>query len=388
MANGIFEVDGFVPEEIEVIDKDGVSYLLESLEDGNGLEIWKTEAIPNGYRMLEYIESNGNQYIDTGIQVTDEIGFEVCQCFVESKFGNFEAFGGGENWSNGVGLCTHGSGTVGMIKGSTEIFQTSDVYTPHVFKYINGQGGYLDDEYKGTSNSLMTPSNATMCIFKHSTGRMQSIRVYYCKIYRNNDLIFDGYPCISPELKIGLFDNVTKQFFTTSTTYGFLCGPSHSFQIDSGYYIDSGIIGDSDTSFEFCFLPQTETGGSYIGDVSNDDNNDYRFFKSGNIYLDRGRSRDAIGDASGIILPLNKFSCVRVSNDECLINGIKIFGESGVTFDTKLTMKIGERKYNATTKWVYIKIYKNGKLVYCLEANENDEPLNKRTNRIEPIIKY
>ena len=173
---------------------------------------------------IEYLESGGTQYIDTLIHPITGYGFELYGGF--THFENDEFFGGGTSYNNGLGICTHRS-SYGIVVGTTEVCTiTVKNNVMHLFR-VNSDGTvYIDNEYKGQSDTEMPNGSYTMHIFKHySNQKPQEERIYYCKIFDNNEnLVFDGIP-----VRVGnigyMYDRVTDRLFENKGSGTFVLGP-------------------------------------------------------------------------------------------------------------------------------------------------------------------
>jgi len=180
------------------------------------------EWLPAGAKRIEYLESTGTQWIDTGIHPLKGYGFELYGGFTE--FQNSEFFGGGTAWSNGLGICTHG-GVYGVIVGTTEVCRiTAENNVMHLFRVGSDGTVYVDGTYQGISTTEPPSGDYTMNIFRHSATQVPlKEKIFYVNIFYFDSLIFSGIP-----IRIGtsgyLFDKVSRQIFTNSGTGDFVLG--------------------------------------------------------------------------------------------------------------------------------------------------------------------
>ena len=174
---------------------------------------------------ISYLQGTGTQWIDTLIHPITGYGFELYGGF--TNFDNNEFFGGGNEWSNGLGICTYRDGLYGIVVGNTQVCSiTATNNVMHLFK-VNSDGTvYVDNEYKGQSNTEMPDGDYTINIFKHSTNNNpRCAKIYYCKIFNdNNELIFDGIPVRKNGIG-DMYDKVTNKLFENSGTGEFILGP-------------------------------------------------------------------------------------------------------------------------------------------------------------------
>ncbi len=186
------------------------------------VQVWKSKPYD---AEIEYLEGTGTQWIDTLIHPTTGYGFEIYGGF--TSFDNNEFFGGGTNWSNGLGICTHGNDiTYGVIVGTSETCRIPVINNVmHLFRVNSDGTTYIDNVYKGQSTTQMPSGTYTMNILRHSsTGVPRSAKIYYCKIFNSEGLVFDGIP-----VRIGqvgyMYDKISGQLFGNSGTGDFVLGP-------------------------------------------------------------------------------------------------------------------------------------------------------------------
>ena len=174
---------------------------------------------------LEYLESSGTQWIDTLIHPVTGYGFELYGGF--TVFNNNEFFGGGNKYNDGLGICTHGgAGSYGIIVGTTEVCTIAAINNVMHLFLVNSDGTvYIDNEYKGVSSTTFPEGTYTINIFRHSATKMsQAEKIYYCKIFNNESLVFDGIPVRKDGIGY-IYDNVSKKLFANKGTGDFILGP-------------------------------------------------------------------------------------------------------------------------------------------------------------------
>ena len=190
--------------------------------------------VPAGYTELEYIESSGTQYINTGIapKTTTRV---VCDFQYTATSGQcgWGSTGSKESFFFGVA----GDGTFkASVSGNFTVSPTgvaADTYR-HTFD-ISMSALKLD----GTAfaNATTSPfSNAasgnTLYLFALHAGwspnvvNYASMRIYSCKIYDGETLVRDFVPVVrASDSKAGLYDLETDAFFGNGGTGDFSAGP-------------------------------------------------------------------------------------------------------------------------------------------------------------------
>ena len=214
-----------------VEDNDGQPHWYEIIENAYGL--------PSGYTALEYIQSTGTQYIDTGYTPTTAgysanikfmltgdtlnnqtiIGFNIVLSDVRERMsfglnGTAQVVFGYGNGSSGYS--NNGSGVIHLNR-LTEI--KVNFVTPASLR-INGT------EYFSTST--FTRANSTNVYLMKVNGAEQSStgRWYSAQIYnQNNELVRNLVPAKNSSGVIGMYDTVSGEFFTNKGSGTFVAGP-------------------------------------------------------------------------------------------------------------------------------------------------------------------
>lgn len=177
---------------------------------------------------LTYIETNGTQYIDTGVPATNEIAIEVS--FEPSEYKDNVIFGVRTNASEDAKnyeLYLTSSTTFNYRFGSSVKPINTNGATKYLVK-MSKEGITLNENtiaYSYTLNDIGL--NMYLMAMKQSNGvdsRTYKGKVYYCKMWRNNVLIRDFIPCLDSNGVACLYDKVTKAFYYNIGTGDFIKG--------------------------------------------------------------------------------------------------------------------------------------------------------------------
>ena len=179
-------------------------------------------------RRVEYLESNGTQWIDTGIKASDKISFEISfedneiitydRFFFGATDNNTSRFYLGYGWdNNNTGFAYGGSinqlDKIGSKKRATIKFDVDKNL------YVNGIKENISiSTFGGVSlNIYLFTRNVN-----GNKGAGTFTKIYYCKIWKNGEIVRDLLPTISTEEgHIGeacLFDTVTNTYFYNQGT--------------------------------------------------------------------------------------------------------------------------------------------------------------------------
>ena len=191
--------------------------------------------LPSGYTQVEYLESTGTQYIDTGININTTTSRYETKINPSSVSGTMGIFGT-RNYSsanssamnvfilNGTfrldWVSGNGNYNVRNISSDTEytISITRGLATINNVNYTSVETTSIDSLYPFYVGSF---NNAGTVFSNGFSGK-----IYYSKLYNNNILVFDGVPCYrKSDNEIGMYDLVSKTFFTNAGTGTFDVGP-------------------------------------------------------------------------------------------------------------------------------------------------------------------
>lgn len=200
--------------------------------------------LPPAYRQVEYLETNGGQYIDSGIECTSDLAVEFRSMVTSNTTGHIC---GGIDMSNApVYFRHHYSPTNNSLKywvqHDAADGSSTDVLFPDNNHVINVEYTIAIDPVNGTAR-FETPDNLYQKTFTPlqndlTTGKNYGImgrianngssnsrpnRCYYFKFFRNGAMIGNFIPCVRrSDGEIGMYDTVTKTFFTNAGTGKFI----------------------------------------------------------------------------------------------------------------------------------------------------------------------
>ena len=273
---------------IMMIKKDDFSYKIVNKNDCDISEYQNIFVDSEGkkYERVEYLESTGIQYIDTGFTSnTPEAGYYI-------KYQNSQDHSGDDNvmgvispnrvigtpnkkasagWKqSGVG--SDGSASVDVL--STDIIETWLNYENNNIKKISLNG----EDQKSESISIVTSTNNLSCYIFASNlngnayGNASGVRVYAAKISLNSEIVRDYIPVLDKNNRPCLFDKVGKKCYYNQGTGEF------GFPIREKGYRKINYLESTGTQYiDTGFTSNTPEAGYYIKyqnsqDHSGDDN--------------------------------------------------------------------------------------------------------------------
>lgn len=194
----------------------------------NGVVLWKKSRLPLEYQEVEYIESNGKQYIDCEIAASTSIITEVkCQSFDNNTC--IVGMGTSANYRYQIYAATAGHYYVRIDgaennMGYVPFTEIATIRLDPVAKRATINGVEYEVPYTGTiqDRSLwLFGRNQTSSVSNYYS----STKMWYCKMWDGSfeNLIRDFVPCYRKSDGIGgMYDLVTERFFPSLTTANFL----------------------------------------------------------------------------------------------------------------------------------------------------------------------
>ena len=181
------------------------------------------------YTKLEYIESTGTQYIDTGVIATNNT-------VVKAEL--FTNYSGNKNWFGGSAYSSNNNFVLNSWSQNQIEYQygiSDNWYKPNVgddvvgkkftVEYGNGSIKINNDKKVDLPTDTFTDTKNLHLFTRNGSSGNISGRVYSFKIYNGNLLIRDFVPAVrNSDNKPGLYDEVNDVFYTNSGTGEFTKG--------------------------------------------------------------------------------------------------------------------------------------------------------------------
>lgn len=193
--------------------------------------------VPSAYTQVEYIQSDGNQYIDTGlygdlntrvfISVQREsgtrafgsrVGVGDAGCLLSTSSGDNIYFDFDSTYAN-----RNSSGLPAWGATKHEIFFDKNGVT------ING----VSYDYIHASSTTAFTTPGTLLIFNGRSTDSQTTgvgivgKIWAVKIWEAGILVFNGFPAKrNSDSAVGMYDTVTNTFFTNAGTGSLVAGPA------------------------------------------------------------------------------------------------------------------------------------------------------------------
>ena len=338
-------------------------------------------SLPSGYTRLEYIESTGTQYIDTGFKPTGnsklEVTFQTTQTIGV-------VIGCDSGWlSNGF-----------MVALNVSSFNTgSNSYSLQDGKKhtVAMESGALtvDGNNVGSAGSGSFTGNATVCLFTNNRSGKKDTptaqKQWGAKLWENGVLQRDFIPCKNASGTVGMWDDVNSVFYGNAGTGTFTAGPVLAIAANASeitkleyiessgtQYVDSGFIPNGESTVEIAFesaVIDPTTSGNYpvYGAASNYNSNAFELWSLAYGFCTYGSQpyKSGFGLSANVKYVSKQAKNVLEINNQTLTFTKQTFSApySLLLFATHRDDKITVSGSDAKLKIYFCKIYDNGTLI-------------------------
>lgn len=219
---------------VKSIYDNSVGKEVKKIQDANGNIIWYK--VPDGYRKVEYLESSGTQYIDTGVGAKYSVGIHTkfqCQSIVNAALcGAIHNVTTGyydrhylSPYNNQIGYWYTKNSNVNTPNIKTSI----DVIAINTFYLNPATGVYKVNNSTGSFTALQGAVSSNYGIFGRLSDdlAMQSrpVKIYWFIMMENNIIIRHFIPVVrNSDDKPGMYDLVNDVFYTNAGTGEFTWG--------------------------------------------------------------------------------------------------------------------------------------------------------------------
>ena len=191
--------------------------------------------LPVGYKLLEYIESSGTQYINTGYKMTSNYEELNMKFRFLSSYSGKTLIGTQDSSYSGATLYS-----INIYQNQLFVANSHNVWS---WDATVGADYEIDVSANGASGSVFVNGAASSFNIKGNIDKKDNIlifcgdvagtpnlsqavsaRLYFCKIYDNGTLVRDFVPCKNSSGVVGLWDNVGGQFYQNAGSGSFIAG--------------------------------------------------------------------------------------------------------------------------------------------------------------------
>ena len=331
------------------------------------------DGLPDNVEQLEYIESTGTQYIDTGVFPSNNLKINIKACYTNS---NSSYMLGSDNAYNAGIHIRLDSKYIGIFGGS--IMNTGVVSQVNVPVTITLQNNkiYVDGQQKGSGSpqDVSKYSKSSIYVFcTHRGGEAKynaSMRLYELQMYDGDTLIRDFIPILDENNVAYLYDKVEKKFYYNSGTgtFNYKKKDSQNMQLTKvsyiestgTQYIDTGVKPSNSTKVDIKFMYNSLNGFVYGSRTSSSGSDAHEFIinASGLVFPQFDGQHNEISSSYNKI---GEEYILSNSQSGAYINGNLIKSYNTATFSSKHSMFLFGLNQNGTVE--YRKFI--GRLYYC-----------------------
>lgn len=323
-------------------------------------------SLPVGYTKIEYLESDGTNYIDTGFKPSNNTRV-IMNASLLSLDGDQYFYGAKDTGSTQSFVCAYSEGSITFGYGSS--FPSAS-YNASVLQKIsidqNCNDGYINGLKVVTANDAIfqTPYSLYLCARNNgdSVTKLTKLMIYSCQIYDNDVLVRDFIPCTNPDGISGLWDSVNDVFYkmlhADYTRLDFI-------ETDGTAYIDTGFKPNQDTRV-VCDAQVLGSGETGIA-MATDAQYYYTLYVKASVVGTRYGNQDQKTFASNA--PAYNKRLIYDKNKNVTTVGGYTISHNAATFQLAYSLYLFARNNAGTTDWVgkvrlySCQIYDNGTLV-------------------------
>ena len=190
----------------------------------------------SGYTPIEYLESTGTQYIDTGVKIqgtNTDISIIMSVVSIASNKGDVPFFfGSGSPWVASFAIKPpryqynlYNNGYYGPNYTLSEKHSYRFVLGPNYAQY------YIDDVLYQTHNNIVAVDVSHNVVlfarnYLEEIGYFSYMKLYGFSISMNDILVRDFIPALDHNGIPGMYDKVEKKFYYNQGTGQFIAGPA------------------------------------------------------------------------------------------------------------------------------------------------------------------
>ena len=195
--------------------------------------------LPEGYTAVEYIQTSGSQYIDTGVKASASVGLSADFCLVDTrtKQNLAQVYDQYERYQLTALTATDFTSPDGAVWFACGYYNTLQHFKKadtdrHIY-YFNADGQYTVEmdgiQYKKADPSQTTfPADArNLWLFvRHApyVNEYARMKLYSCAIYDNGIKIREFKPCLDADGVPCLYDLISKTAFYNQGSGSFTWG--------------------------------------------------------------------------------------------------------------------------------------------------------------------
>lgn len=197
-------------------------------------------SLPSGYKQLEYIQSNGTQYINTEFNPSSDTRVDItCEPTTAGTWKGI--FGARKSASvDEFAIDVPSTTAIRSVYGTED--QNLTVSTVlQKFSIIKNKNICTVNGAAVTNTKQNFTTSFPIRLFDKNSGGSAwgqiSMKLYSCRIYDNGTLVRNFIPCNNPSGVVGLYDLVNSKFYTNAVAGDFTAGEIVTWPSNDAIYV-------------------------------------------------------------------------------------------------------------------------------------------------------
>ena len=398
----------------EVLGVYNTEMLTVNVNDVSGYEITTSKkvkvgsTIPERYTQLEYIESTGSQYINTGFYPNHntriDIDFEAISTNNAGAENGLVLYGSGYSAENSAYECYAWNQQLEINYGNSNInFITT--LTPGVKLRLSQNKSAISiynfssastTTYSLPEQTFKTPYPMALFGAKRNNNILGYQKVFGCQIYDDGVLIRDYVPAKDENNIAGLYDRVYNRFYPSASSTTFVAGPVVVYtQVEyiestGTQYIDTGFKPNQDTKVvvDVIFPTKPTNHAALFGSRETNTKQFWTYYRySANAYSIR---YNTVSDKT-LSYDATQRALIIMDKNVLHVNDVSVSSTAG-TFSADYPLAIfatnnaGTIQYYSSCKLYSCKIYDNDTLVRDYVPVKNSEGVAGLYDKVNNIF--
>lgn len=190
--------------------------------------------LPSGYTQVDYIESSGTQYIDTGVNADINLDIKIDMQYTDINASNNDTNFGAIYHEGSIYRRYHAVKNQGQfswyVLSNANAIVSFDILRHTTYIKASERKIIFDEVEYTMSEITQTNPNINFWLFGRNSNDSalifyNSSKLYSCKMYYNNVLVRDFIPCYrNSDNEVGLYDLANNVFYTNQGTGVFTYG--------------------------------------------------------------------------------------------------------------------------------------------------------------------
>ena len=224
ITDGTYIINGITHNVSEWLSFSDTNLTIQTDGLANSDLIIDREFVPDEFQWVEYIQSSGTQYIDTGYKGKTNDIVEIKMMALES--GVDKLFYGSYETNSVYSIGQYGNYYRFNVQPVSDLTISLDVNTIKTFTKKSDGYWYYNGAHYGSSVANNSTKNAFLFGRNYGDFGMSKMRLYSCTIYDSTGVPIRNFiPCYrKSDNEIGLYDTVNDIFYTNAGTGTFTKG--------------------------------------------------------------------------------------------------------------------------------------------------------------------